>query len=133
MPDREQLRIGFLAVAFATGTGLPDAIMQYALPDIDRMSFDLPALQKRRDRVIPALREAGYELHVPEATFYLLPRSPDPDDMAFAVRLAKEKVLVLPGLTVEMPGYFRMSLTATDDMVERALPVLAAAGPASRA
>jgi aspartate aminotransferase len=32
-------------------------------------------------------------------------------------------VLVLPGQVVEMPGYFRISLTATDDMVERSLPV----------
>jgi hypothetical protein len=26
-----------------------------------------------------------------------------------------------------MPGYFRISLTATDDMIDRALPVFAAA------
>ena len=127
MPDREELRMGFLAVAFATGTGLPDAIMQYALADIEQMSIDLEALQRKRDRMVPALRAAGYELHLPEATFYLLPRSPDPDDMAFALRLARDKVVVLPGRAVEMPGYFRISLTATEAMIERALPVFAAA------
>jgi aspartate aminotransferase len=130
MPDREALRMGFLAVCIGAGAGLPDAIMQYALPDIDQMSIDLAALQARRDRMVPALREAGYELTVPQATFYLLVRSPDPDDQAFAERLARDRVLVLPGRTVEMPGWFRISLTATDDMVERALPVFAAAGPA---
>jgi aspartate aminotransferase len=127
MPDREELRMGFLAVAFATGTGLPDAIMQYALADIEQMSIDLEALQRKRDRMVPALRAAGYELHLPEATFYLLPRSPDPDDMAFALRMARDKVVVLPGRAVEMPGYFRISLTATEAMIERALPVFAAA------
>lgn len=127
MPDREELRMGFLAVAFATGTGLPDAIMQYALADIEQMSIDLQALQRKRDRMVPALRAAGYELHVPEATFYLLPRCPNPDDMAFALRLARDKVVVLPGRAVEMPGYFRISLTATEAMIERALPVFAAA------
>ena len=127
MPDREELRMGFLAVAFATGTGLPDAIMQYALADIEQMSIDLEALQRKRDRMVSALRAAGYELHVPEATFYLLPRSPDPDDMAFALRLARHKVVVLPGRAVEMPGHFRISLTATEAMIERALPVFAAA------
>jgi aspartate aminotransferase len=127
MPDREELRMGFLAVAFATGTGLPDAIMQYALADIEQMSIDLEALQRKRDRMVPALRAAGYELHLSEATFYLLPRSPDPDDMAFALRLARDKVVVLPGRAVEMPGYFRISLTATEAMIERALPVFAAA------
>ena len=54
---------------------------------------------------------------------YLLPRCPRADDWAFAQTLAREKVLVLPGQVVEMPGYFRISLTATDDMVERSLPV----------
>jgi aspartate aminotransferase len=62
-------------------------------------------------------------VRTPEATFYLLPRCPGPDDWAFARALAREKVLVLPGQVVELPGYFRISLTATDEMVERSLPV----------
>ena len=66
----------------------------------------------------------GYEVYTPEATFYLMLRSPIADDWAFARALAAEQVLVLPGTVVEMPGYFRMSLTANDDMVERSLPVL---------
>jgi aspartate aminotransferase len=36
-------------------------------------------------------------------------------------------VLVLPGSIVEVPGWFRISLTASDEMVERALPAFAAA------
>src|SRR5439155_1211136 len=42
---------------------------------------------------------------------------------AFVQRLAQDKVLAMPGNMFEMPGYFRLSLTATDDMVERAIPV----------
>ncbi len=41
--------------------------------------------------------------------------------------LAEEGVVVLPGHVVELPGYFRISLTATDEMVERSLPVFARA------
>jgi aspartate aminotransferase len=33
--------------------------------------------------------------------------------------LAANQVYVLPGTLVEMPGYFRISLTASDEMVER--------------
>jgi aspartate aminotransferase len=33
----------------------------------------------------------------------------------------------LPGAIVEMPGYFRISLTANDDMIERSLAGFAAA------
>ena len=70
---------------------------------------------------------------MPEATFYLLVKAPIEDDVEFARRLREDNVLVLPGRTVDMPGYFRISLTATDDMIDRALPVFAAgmtaAGP----
>jgi aspartate aminotransferase len=125
MPGRERLRMAFLAVGAATGNWLPDAVMQYALPDIEQISLDMEHLQRKRDRMVGALREVGYELHRPEATFYLLPHSPIPDELAFAQRLRKDKVLVLPGRALDMPGYFRISLTATDDMIDRALPVFA--------
>lgn len=64
----------------------------------------------------------GYEMHVPEATFYLMVQAPIADDVAFTEMLAKHDVFVLPGMTVEMPGYFRVSCTASDDMIERSLP-----------
>ena len=122
MPGREEVRLAFRAMGAATGNFLPDAIMQYALPDIEQISIDLAHLQRKRDRMVDALRELGYELHVPEGTFYLLPRAPMEDDMEFTRILRERKVLVLPGRAVEMPGYFRLSLTATDDMIDRALP-----------
>ena len=125
IPGRDQLRQAFMVEGFATGNMLPDAIMQYALPEIDAISIDLEHLQRKRDRTLDALREMGYEVHSPQATFYLLPKAPIADDTRFARTLAAQKVLVLPGVAVEMPGYFRISLTATDAMIDRALPVFA--------
>jgi aspartate aminotransferase len=125
IPGRDQLRQAFMVAGFSTGNMLPDAIMQYALPEIDTISIDLDHLQRKRDRVVDALREMGYEVHSPQATFYLLPKAPIEDDMLFARTLAAQKVLVLPGVAVDMPGYFRISLTATDAMIDRALPVFA--------
>ena len=127
IPDKDELRMAIMAVGAATGNWLPDAIMQYALPEIEAMSMDIARLQSKRDRMVAALKEYGYELHVPEATFYLLVKSPISDDVEFTRRLRRDKVLVLPGQAFEMPGYFRISLTATDDMVDRALPVFARA------
>src|SRR6266568_7445464 len=125
IPGRDQLRQAFMVEGFSTGNMLPDAIMQYALPEIDAMSIDLDHLQRKRDRMVDALREMGYEVHPPQATFYLLPKAPIEDDMLFTRALAAQKVLVLPGMAVDMPGYFRISLTATDAMIDRALPVFA--------
>ena len=73
------------------------------------------------------MRAIGYQVHVPQGTFYLLPRSPIADDLAFFELLARRDVFVLPGTAVELPGYFRISLTANDAMIEHALPVFAEA------
>lgn len=123
LPDRAALRMTALTAALATGNALPDSVMQYALPELEHLVVDVDHLQARRDRMLDALRASGYQVHTPEATFYLLVRSPDPDDVAFARRLRDERVLVLPGHVFEMPGWFRISLTASDEMVDRALPV----------
>src|SRR2546427_10972852 len=123
MPGRDQLRQAFMVAGFSTGNMHPDAIMQYALPEIDAMSIDLAHLQRKRDRMVDALNAMGYQVQAPQATFYLLPKAPIEDDVLFARTLAAQKVLVLPGTAVDMPGYFRISLTATDVMIDRALPV----------
>jgi len=125
MPDRAEVRAAIFAAQLLVGFAFPNALLQYALPELEQQSIDLSRLQRRRDRVVRALRGMGYEMHQPEATFYVLPRSPLPNDGDFTERLAARQVFVLPGLAVEMPGYFRISLTGSDDMVDRALPVFA--------
>lgn len=62
---------------------------------------------------------------MPAGTFYIMVRSPIDNDIAFSERLAERDVLVLPGTIVELPAWFRLSLTANDEMVEQALPIFA--------
>jgi aspartate aminotransferase len=101
--------------------------MQYALPELEKQSFDVARLERRRDLMVDALTEMGYQVHRPEGTFYLFPRSPIPDDEAFARLLAEQRILVMPGTIFETPGFFRICLTATEEMCERSLPGFAAA------
>ena len=131
MPDREPMREALMVAQLTYGGhAAPNNVMQRAMGDLEHMSVDVKALQRRRDLMVESLRSFGYDLHSPEGTFYLLPTSPDPDDVGFVERLAREKVFVLPGTVVQMPGRFRISITGNDDMVERALPIFerAAAG-----
>lgn len=127
MPERETMRSALLTAQFTLGWPFPNAIMQYALPELEQLSIDIPHLQRKRDRMVKALGEMGYDLHTPEGTFYLMPRSPLADDLAFTRLLMKHKIYCLPGAAFEMPGYFRISLTANDDMIERSLPGFEAA------
>ena len=121
MADREAFRERVLTAQLAGGFLFPNALLQHAIEDLERLSIDVGALERRRDRLVVALRGLDYETTMPEGTFYVMARSPIDDDVAFAEILAEENVLVLPGTVVEVPGWFRISLTASDEMVEAGL------------
>ena len=121
-PDRQALRTAIELLQWATGYAFADALMQHSAAALEDVSIDIGRLQARRDRMVGALRAMGYQTTNPEGTFYLLVKAPIDDDQAFAEQLADDDVLVLPGTVVELPGWVRLSLTASDEMVEQALP-----------
>ena len=125
--DRQELRDAIFTSQIASGWAFPNALLQHAIEDIEPLSIDVGALERRRDRVVGELRAMGYETTNPEGTFYVMARAPIEDDEAYAARLADNGVLVLPGSVVEVPGWFRISLTASDEMVEHGLPGFRAA------
>lgn len=132
MPNKGEIANALFAAQVFTGYAFPNALLQHAITDLDRLSIDIGHLQHKRDRMVEALRAMGYELQSPEGTFYLLVRSPIEDDWKFSDMLADQHIFCLPGTVVEMPGYFRLSLTASDEMIERALPGFATAINACR-
>ena len=122
MPDREALREALFTAQIATGFAFPNALLQHAIEDLEPLSIDVGALERRRDRVVGALRDMGYPTTNPEGTFYVMAQAPVDDDMAYGELLADHGVLILPGTVVEAPGWFRISLTASDEMVTEACP-----------
>lgn len=128
MPDSAALRGAIAALQMAGGWVFPNAVMQYVLPRLEQFSIDIGRLQRKRDVFVDALTAMGYRLRPPEGTFYLFVRTPGGgDDDAFADALAEDGVFVLPGTLFETPGFFRISLTASEEMIERSLPLFAAA------
>jgi aspartate aminotransferase len=125
MDDLDTVRTVMLSSQILSGWAMTSAIAQHALPAIDRLSLDVADLQRRRDRLVDGLRASGYEVTRPEGAFYVTPRAPIADDVAYAELLAREGVLCLPGSVVHMRGYLRASITANDEMIDRALPVFA--------
>jgi aspartate aminotransferase len=120
--DRRAFSNSMLAAQMSLGWCFPNAVMQYAVPDLETLSIDQAALAGRRDRLMGVLRENGYDVLPPEGTFYLWTRWPAGDPARLWDQLADRDVFVLPGSIMNAPRYFRISLTASDAMVERALP-----------
>jgi aspartate aminotransferase len=132
LPQRDAVRNALITAQTVVGWAFPNADLQHSLPQFEHLTIDLAQLQRKRDRLVSALRDIGYQLHVPEGTFYLIVRAPLDDDQQFMDLLAEHDIFCLPGALIEMPGYFRISLTANDAMIDRALPGFAAAFEASK-
>jgi aspartate aminotransferase len=124
-PERKAFQDALFSAQMALGWCFPNAIMQYAIPDLEHVSIDRVALARRRDTLTGALRDAGYQALEPEGTFYLWCRWPGDPERLFAA-LADRNVYVMPGSLLGAPSHFRISLTASDEMVERAIPHFAA-------
>src|SRR5690606_38650331 len=80
MPNREELHDALLDAQVMVGFAFPNALLQHSLAELEALSIDIPALQRRRDRLVAALHEMGYRVRIPEGTFYLMVDSPDADD-----------------------------------------------------
>jgi aspartate aminotransferase len=121
-PERRSFQDALFSAQMAMGWCFPSAVMQYAVPDLERVSIDAGALARRRDTLMRALGRAGYGTLEPEGTFYLWSRWPKGDPERLWNALADRNVFVLPGSVMASPEWLRISLTASDAMVERALP-----------
>jgi aspartate aminotransferase len=135
MPASERLAFGdsMFGAQAALGWCFPNAVMQYAVPDLETLSIDQAALTRRRDRLLKVLEESGYKALPPEGTFYIWAKWPEGDPTKYWTELANRNVFVMPGSLMNAPDYFRISLTASDEMVERSLPAFREVGNRSNA
>ena len=79
--------------------------------------------QRRRDRVVQAVRNMGLEVELPQASLYIWAKVPPGFTSAeFAARLLEETdIVVTPGSSYGTygEGYIRLSLTTPDEQVEK--------------
>jgi aspartate/methionine/tyrosine aminotransferase len=103
--DKAALRAAALTSQVGGGWNFPDAPLQYAVEDLERLSIDIDELQRKRDRLHGALTQWGYSMTKPEGTFYLWGRAPGGDSVAFTRRLADQGVFVMPGTLRSARGF----------------------------
>jgi LL-diaminopimelate aminotransferase len=98
----------------------------YALDNLERIVPPLRAVFKeRRDYLAKALQELGFELKIPQATFYLWVKVPKGfTSTDFCRKLLEELDLVVTpgnGFGASGEGYFRIALTVGVDTLKRAV------------
>jgi LL-diaminopimelate aminotransferase len=115
-------------------SGIPQAVQQMAIAAMKGPQMVIAEhnaiYQRRRDRVVEALRAIGLRATAPKASLYVWARIPDGESsIAFAGRLLDDTgVVVTPGIGygAQGEGYVRLSLTTPDETVDEGLRRLAA-------
>ncbi|MCX5862253.1 MAG: pyridoxal phosphate-dependent aminotransferase [Desulfomonile sp.] len=97
------------------------ALMQRAVKDSLRKSVDVSVYKRRRDRLYEALSDFGYDCVKPKGAFYLFPKCPVKDDIAYTALLQKRLILTVPGTGFGGPGYFRIAYCVSDQTIEGSL------------
>ncbi|MBW1988883.1 MAG: pyridoxal phosphate-dependent aminotransferase [Deltaproteobacteria bacterium] len=103
------------------------ALLQRAVGAVPHAMVNPAPYQANRDILCKGLAEAGYRFTTPKGAFYLFPKSPIPDDVAFVAELQKERILAVPGSGFGGPGHFRLAFCVDSATIENALPGFARA------
>jgi len=98
------------------------ALWQWVVAEVGDQVIDIAPYREKRDLMYEGLTRIGYQCVKPQGAFYVFPRTPIPDDVAFVRLLAEEGVLTVPGSGFGMPGHIRISLTVERETVIRGLP-----------
>jgi aspartate aminotransferase len=98
------------------------ALMQRLVAPLQRNSVNIREYEEKRDLFYNSLISFGYDVVKPQGAFYLFPKTPVEDDLAFVKELQSRKILTVPGRGFGKPGYFRIAYAVDKKVIEAALP-----------
>ena len=98
------------------------ALMQRVVACLQGLSVDINEYLRKRDLLCDGLSDAGYDFVKPKGSFYLFPRTPIADDIAFVRALQQEMILTVPGAGFRCPGYFRIAFCVSDQTIIASMP-----------
>jgi aspartate aminotransferase len=98
------------------------ALMQRLVAPLQRNSVNIRDYEEKRNLFYNSLKSFGYQVVKPQGAFYLFPKAPIEDDVAFVKELQSKRILTVPGRGFGKPGYFRIAYAVEKKMIKRALP-----------
>lgn len=124
-PSCEDVDQLIAAIVFANRTlGFVNApaLMQRLVAPLQRNSINIKEYEEKRDLFYNSLSSYGYQIIKPEGAFYLFPKAPIDDDIAFVRELQSKRILTVPGRGFGKPGYFRIAYAVDTRTIEKSLP-----------
>ena len=117
----DELMTGLIFCNRVLGYVNAPALMQHAVRNLQQVTVSVAEYQRKRDFLYGHLTEMGYSVIKPQGAFYMFPKSPLEDDVAFVRELQQWNVLTVPGRGFGSPGYFRISYCVQDATLEGSL------------
>jgi aspartate aminotransferase len=119
--QHDELVNGFIFCTRILGFVNAPALMQHLVKNLQHVTVSIADYQKKRDFLYSNLVDLGYSVVKPHGAFYMFPKSPVEDDVAFVNELRQWNVLVVPGRGFGTPGYFRISYCVDDKTLKGSL------------
>lgn len=120
-PQKQELVDGFIYCNRTLGFVNAPALMQRIVRYLQDVTVSIEDYQRKRDFLYKNLVDMGYELVKPQGAFYMFPKSPINDDIAFIKAMQEELVLAVPGVGFGGAGHFRISYCIDDHTLAGAL------------
>jgi aspartate aminotransferase len=128
MPDINIVMEGLVLANRILGYVNAPALMQRLVARLQGRCVDVTPYRRNRDVLVEGLTAAGFSVVKPEGAFYLFPKCPIEDDVAFCREMLQHLVLVVPGRGFGLGGYFRMAYCVAPEVVDGALPAFREVG-----
>jgi aspartate aminotransferase len=116
--QREEMLNGLVFCNRVLGYVNAPALMQRIVRHLQSVTVSVAEYQRKRDYLYDHLIRSGYSVVKPGGAFYMFPRSPLEDDVAFVRELQQWRVLTVPGRGFGSPGYFRIAYCVDDRTLE---------------
>ena len=126
MEDWEEVYAAVAGGGRAIGYVNAPSLMQRVAAACCDDTADISVYAENRRLLLDGLRSMGFTCVEPGGTFYLFPRTLEPDDVAFSERAKKHDILIVPGSGFGAPGHVRISYCVPTERIRRALPVFEA-------
>lgn len=111
-------------VSRGLGHNCPTAFVQLAVGKMIGKTADLSVYERNMNLLFDAFNSLGMECVRPNGTFYLFPKSPEPDAKSFCEKAKYHNLIFVPGDCFGCPGHFRVSFCHDTDTVRRSIDAL---------
>ena len=111
-------------ISRGTGHNCPASLIQLAVAQCVDMTSDLSVYETNMNILYKELTSLGFEVVKPGGTFYIFPKAPEPDAIAFSEKAKKYDLILVPSDSFGVKGYFRMAYCIDTEKVERSLDAL---------